>query len=137
MQKNKVMIVALLGMAIATGACRRETKDEQVKRVFAEFTQKECPKFVDPYTRLDSACYDIAEKTLSYHYTVTDTLDNEAIYTDELADDFQSNILSELKSSIAMRSYKEMGITFHYDYRSQTTGKMMLDLTFTPDDYRN
>lgn len=137
MQKNKVMIVAVLGMAIATGACRRETKDEQVKRVFAEFTQKECPKFVDPYTRLDSACYNIAEKTLSYHYTVTDTLDNEAIYTDELVDDFQNNILSELKSSIAMRNYKEMGITFHYDYRSQTTGKMMLDLTFTPDDYRN
>ncbi|MBR1498562.1 MAG: hypothetical protein IJ615_02895 [Bacteroidaceae bacterium] len=137
MHKNKVMIAALLGIALATGACRRETKDEQVQRVFAEFTQKECPKFVDPYTRLDSARYDIAEKTLSYHYTVTDSLDNELLFTDELIGDFQDNVLRELKSSIAMRSYKEMGITFRYDYRSQSTGKMMLDLTFTPDDYRN
>jgi len=136
MQKNKVMLAALVGMMLATGACRRETKDEQVRRVFMEYTQKECPKFVDPYTRLDSAQYSIAEKTLSYHYTVTDSLDNELLFTDELIDEFQGNVLKELKSSIAMRNYKEMGITFHYDYHSQSSGKMLLELDFTPDDYR-
>ena len=41
MQKNKVMLAALVGMMLATGACRRETKDEQVRRVFMEYTQKE------------------------------------------------------------------------------------------------
>lgn len=136
MQKNKVLIAAFLGTMIAAGACRRETKDEQVRRVFMEYTQKECPKFIDPYTRLDSARYDIAEKTLSYHYTVTDSLDDEQIFTEELINEFQNNVQKELKSSIAMRTYKEMGITFHYDYHSQSTGKMLLELNFTPDDYR-
>ena len=67
---------------------------------------------------------------------MTDSLDNELLFTDELIDEFQGNVLKELKSSIAMRNYKEMGITFHYDYHSQSSGKMLLELDFTPDDYR-
>ena len=135
MQTRKALAVAIAGLLLACGACRRETRDEKIRRDFMEFTQKECPKFVDPYTCLDSAGYDIGNKTLSYHYTVKDTLDNESLYTDDLISIFHDNVQKEQKGSLPMKPYKDEGITFRYLYRSATTGKMLLELTFTPEDY--
>ena len=132
---KKILAIVCLGTIFVFGSCKRETKDEKFKRDFEQFTEKECPKFVDPCTRLDSACYDIGSRTLSYHYTVQDMLDDESIYTDEVVEMFSDNIQKELKSSIQMKGYKDEGITFHYDYRSTTTGKILLDLSFTPEDY--
>lgn len=134
---NKVLAILCLGAVILCGACKRETKDEKFQQDFLQFTQKECPKYVDPCTRLDSAYYDIGSKTISYHYTVQDDLDNDSIYTEELIDAFRENILKGLKNSIPMKPYKDESITFRYDYRSITTGKMLLDLTFTKEDYGN
>lgn len=137
MQQNKIQLVVFLSILTIAGACRRETKEEQIRRIFAEFTQQECPKFVDPFTCLDSVGYDIEGNTLSYHYTVRDTLDDESIYTEELIEFFYDNTLKELKNSIPMKNYKEMGITFHYDYHSLSTGKMLMELTYTSEDYAN
>lgn len=134
---NKVLVTFFSGILLLCGACKRETKDEKFQREFQQYTQKECPKLVDPYTRLDSACYDIQSRTLSYHYTVQELLDNDTIYTEELASSFHEDILKGLKNSIQMKVYKDEGITFHYDYRSITTGKMLLELTFTKEDYGN
>ena len=132
---KKILAIVCLGAIFVFGSCKRETTDEKFKRDFEQFTEKECPKFVDPCTRLDSACYDIESRTLSYHYTVQDMLDDESIYTDEVVNMFSDNIQQELKSSIQMKGYKDEGITFHYDYRSTTTGEILLDLTFPPEDY--
>ena len=134
---KKVLAFLCLGTLLFCGACKRETKDEKFQRDFQQFTAKECPKFVDPYTRLDSACYDIESRTLSYHYTVQDVLDNDTIYTEELVESFQSDIQKGLKNSIDLKTYKDEGITFRYDYRSATTGKMLMTLTFTKEDYGN
>ena len=135
MRTHKILVFALFGTLLCTSACKRETKDEKFKSDFEQFTLKECPKFVDPCTRLDSACYDIASRTISYHYTVQDQLDDESIYTEELTDAFHEDILKGLKNSIQMKPYKDEGISFRYDYRSITTGKMLLELSYTPEDY--
>lgn len=132
---KKVLAFACIGAIFVFGSCKRETKDEKFKHDFEQFTQKECPKFVDPCTRLDSACYDIENRTLSYHYTVQDMLDDEEIYTEETNNAFHDDILKGLKNSIQMKPYKDEGITFRYDYRSITTGKMLLVLTYSPEDY--
>ena len=132
---NNKLLFLCLGTLLVCGACKRETKDEKFKRDFEQFTQKECPKFVDPCTRLDSAKYDVESRTISYHYTVQDQLDDESIYTEELTDAFHDDILKGLKSSIQMKPYKDEGISFRYDYRSITTGKMLLELSYTPEDY--
>jgi hypothetical protein len=134
---KKILTFVCLGALILATACQRETIDEKFKRDFEQYTQKECPKFVDPCTRLDSACYDIESRTLSYHYTVKDMLDDETIYTEETNDAFYDDILKGLKNSIPMKPYKDEGIIFRYDYRSITTGKMLLVLNYTPEDYGN
>ena len=134
---NKVLAIIACSSLIVCSTCKRETKDERFQRDFQQFTQKECPKFVDPYTCLDSAIYDIESRTLSYHYTVQEMLDNESIYTDELTEAFHEDILKGLKNSIQLKPYKDEGITFHYDYYSKTTGKMLLEMTFNKEDYQH
>ena len=79
--KKVLAAISCIGILLACGACKRETKDEKFQRDFKQFTQKECPKFVDQCTRLDSACYDIESRTLFYNYSVQGELDNDSIYT--------------------------------------------------------
>ena len=131
---RKVLAIFCLG-AVMLGGCSRETKDEKFKRDFQLFTQKECPKFVDESIRMDSICYDIQDRTLTEYYTVTDRLDNDSIYTETLVEAYQEMLLKGLKNSIQWKVYKDEGITFRYDYRSATTGKVLLELTFTKEDY--
>ncbi|MBP3711933.1 MAG: hypothetical protein IJ219_06395 [Bacteroidaceae bacterium] len=133
MKTYKVLAVCLLAMLAQ--ACQRETKDERFRREFRQFTEKECPKFVDACTRLDSAVFDIESRTLCYHYTVQDDLDDETIYTDKLISQHQGDILSGLRNSLQLKVYKDEGINFCYQYRSITTGKTLLELTFTQEDY--
>ena len=132
---NKVLAILCLG-ALLLGGCKRETKDERFQREFQKFTQNECPVLMDPGTRLDSAVYDIPTHTLSYYYTVQNDLDDESIYENEdLTSSFRSNMLKGLKGSLPMKPYKDEGITFHYAYRSISSGKTLYELTFTSEDY--
>ena len=136
MQLNKVLPPICLGIILCFCACKRETKDERFKREFEQFTLKECPKFIDPTTRMDSICYDIESRTLTEYYTVKDQLDIDSIYADkELITNFRESMLNLLKGSIQFKAYKDEGVTFRYIYRSITTGKTRLELTFTREDY--
>ena len=125
-------------MLLAFCACKRETKDEQFKSVFEQFTQTECPKFMDESTRMDSICYDIETRTLTEYYTVMNSLDNDSVYANEqLINSFRETMLKGLKGSIQLKRYKDEGITFRYHYRSDSTGKTRLELIYTKEDYEN
>lgn len=133
---KRILVMLCLGTLIVCGACRRETKDEKIRRDYEMFTQKECPKLMDECTRMDSICYDIASRTLTEYYTVMGQLDADSLFADdELIGDFTDNMLASLKGSIKLKQYKDEGISFSYIYRSQSTGKTRLELTFTPEDY--
>ena len=135
---KKVLAILCTGALLICGACKRETKDERFLHDLQLFTQKECPKFVDPNIRMDSICYDIGTRTRTEYYTVFNQLDKDSIYTnDALINPFREAIQKELKNSIQLKLYKDEGITFCYDYRSNTTGKKLLVLTFTKEDYGN
>lgn len=125
----------VLGSMLTLAACKGETKEQQFKRSLEEFSQKECPKFVDQYTKLDSADYSIEERTLSYHYTIVGELDCDSIYNEENNAQIYSDILDGLKHSIQLKPYKDESINFRYTYHSASTGKMLLELVYTPNDY--
>lgn len=135
MKYNKVL-VAIFGILMTCTACKRESKDEAWTKLFQQFTAKECPKFVDECTRLDSACYDAKSRTLSYHYTVQGMLDSKEVYADaKTTSAFHEDILRGLKGNLPLKPYKDEGINFCYDYRSITTGEMLFSMTFTKEDY--
>ena len=48
---------------------------------------------------------------------------------------FHDTILKGLRGSLQMKPYKDEGITFCYDYYSISSGKLLFNLTFTPEDY--
>ena len=121
--------------ALLLGSCKRETKDERFKREYEQFTRKECPKEVASCIRMDSICYDIESRTLTEYYTVSDKLDNDTMYTEEVVDDYRKGLLKELKGSIQMKPQKDESINFRYLYRSISTGDVLFELTFTPEDY--
>ncbi|MBO7119883.1 MAG: hypothetical protein J6W03_06155 [Bacteroidaceae bacterium] len=136
MQYNKVLAIALFGTLLACNACKRETKDEKFKRDYEQFTQKECPRHIDQYTRMDSVLYDIESRTLTEYYTVSGRLDVDSIYTDgTLISDFRESLLKGLKGDLLMKPLKDEGVTFHYTYRSATTGKTRLELTYIKEEY--
>lgn len=138
MHYNKVLAHICFGLLLAFCACKRETKDEKFKRDFEQFTQKECPKLMDESTRMDSVCYDILSRTMTEYYTMMNTLDNDSLYKDEqLISTFTETMQKGLKSSLQLKPYKDEGITFRYIYRSLSTGKLLLELTFTEKDYIN
>lgn len=137
MQFHKVLAPICAGILLTFYACKRESKDEQFKSVFEQFTQAECPKFMDESTRMDSICYDIETRTLTEYYTVMNSLDSDSVYANEqLINTFRETMLKGLKGSIQLKRYKDEDITFRYTYRSLATGKMRLELTFTPEDYK-
>lgn len=133
---NKVLAILCLALLVCS-SCRRETKDERFRREYQQYTEKECPKDIDPCTRLDSICYDIGSRTLTEYYTVRDQLDDDSLYTEEVTGTLHDEILKGLKGSIQLKDYKDEGINFRYSYRSITTGKLLLELNYTPEDYGN
>lgn len=136
MRLKKISLPVCLGILFVFSACKRMSKDEKFKQELEQYTQKECPRQTDPYTRMDSVCYDIKSRTRSEYYMVMNELDNDSIFADErLMEGFREDLLKELKSSIQLKQYKDEGITFRYIYRSLSSSKTKLELTFTPEDY--
>ena len=134
MQRTKILVV-LAAATLLLCACRRETKDEKFRREYVEFTQKECPKDVNECTRMDSICYDIGSRTLTEYYTVWGLLDVDSLYTDDVLATLHDDILKSLKSSIHLKPYKDEGISFRYHYRSRSTGRKLVELVYTRDEY--
>lgn len=87
---------------------------------------------------LDSAAFNVATHTLTYHYTLTDSLDGPDIHRKlaENSDALRREMLSALRNSIALKEYMEHGLNFSYVYTSRRTGRHVVVLTFTPRDYR-
>lgn len=137
MHSRMTLLAGLSSLLILTAACRRETRDEKFRRDFIQFTEKECPKDLDPYTRQDSVVYDTGSRTLTYYYTVRGELDDGSIYTGEITESVRNAELANLKSSIQMKPYKDEGINIRHIYRSITSAETLMELTFTPDDYGN
>lgn len=131
---TRCLLAALL-VALAA-SCGKETRDERFLREAREFTQKQCPKRVDPGTVMDSLTFDPEARSLTYDYTVSGALDADSLYTDELLSVFHEKVLREIKTSIPMKPYKDAGLSFVYRYTSDRSGARLLRLEFTPADYR-
>ncbi|MBO4662350.1 MAG: hypothetical protein J5630_06585 [Bacteroidaceae bacterium] len=132
-------MVRLLLAAIAVltlACCGRESYDEKTAREMSEYSQTQCPRRIDPYTILDSIVYRSDCRELCHFYTVQDTLDNEEVYSDELCNEFRDKLLTNIRNSVGMKTYKSHGVNFAYQYRSGRTGKVYLDIKFSSSDYK-
>lgn len=116
--------------------CRRESYDEKIAREMSEYSSRQCPRRIDPYTILDSIVYVDDCKELRHYYTVQDTLDNDEVYSDELCNEFRDKLLANIRNSVGMKTYKAHGVVFVYQYRSGKSQKVYLYLKFSSKDYK-
>ncbi|MBQ9285877.1 MAG: hypothetical protein IJ209_06325 [Bacteroidaceae bacterium] len=109
---------------------------ERRQREAKEFTERECPRMVDTYIRMDSMVFSMEPTGLVYYYTVLGDYDKEELFTPTLVEEFRSQLLTNINNSLDLRRDKEEGFTFTYHYFSASTGQTLIEASFGPEDYR-
>ncbi len=129
MKRNILAIIALLTLFCT--ACHKETFEDRVAKEVEYFNHNEAPKRQDPISVFDSMSFDRSTLTISYFYTVEG--DGEALFPTDL---MQDNVLKNLRSSLQLKEHKEHGCNFRYVYHGASNGASLLDVTFSPKDYK-
>ena len=128
------MPMALLALLTLACGCK-ETKEQRLEREAREFTANNCPHDIDEYTTLDSATYEPGDTTYTYHFTIKGALDMDSLYCDEMVRELHDTYLEDLKNNIEQKELKDMGVTITRTYRSESTGKLLMTLRFTKEEY--
>ena len=109
---------------------------ERRAREAREFSERECPRMVDKFIRMDSMTFEEKPLGLTYYYTVLGELDNDTLLTPDVIEDFRAHLLENIRNDINMRRDKEEGFTFTYHYTSASTGKTFIEAAFGPEEYK-
>ncbi len=125
-----------LAALLLLGSCNYETFEEKCAREAREYTEKQCPRRIDPYTVIDSMTFDAPERELTYYYTLEGELDDKELMSADLLTDFETSLCKALVTSVEMKTYKEHGLNFQYTYVSQSTGEVLATVRLTPDMYK-
>ena len=133
MKKKSLWLLPALWGLVATSC--QESFEERCAREAREYTEKQCPRRMDPYTMMDSLTYDKASRTLYYYYTLEGLLDNDTVMTTQTYDALEDLLRKNVVNSVDLKTYKEKGINFAYCYYSKASGKVRFQVRFTPEDY--
>lgn len=130
----KLSALLLLVLSLTLFSCQ-ESFDKRCQREAIEYTAKFCPQNVAPGITMDSMTYDIPARTMTYYYSIAKELDNQEVINKN-AEEFKGAMLNSIKNSLELKRCKDEGIIFKYIYRSSTTRKELLNITFTEKDYK-
>ncbi|MCR5819583.1 MAG: hypothetical protein K6F94_01335 [Bacteroidaceae bacterium] len=135
--KTPNLILVSLGLfmiSLLTVGCTESFAD-RCRREAREFTDKQCPHSVDAMTDLDSMVYVDEPQGFAYYYSLHGEADADSLITDDVIEEFHTRLCKNLRNDISMKPYKERQFTFSYIYISKSTGKKMVDIELTPEDY--
>ena len=116
-------------------SCSHERIHEKFSRQAKEYTKKMCPLPMDQYTMLDSLVYNPSQTTLTYHYSVSDLLDNDSIYTDAFRGIFHTKLLDNILNNVGLIELKENNVSFRYIFYSSTTQQQFMQFFYTSEEY--
>ncbi len=138
-KKNKMPLKTIppltLLLLLALTACHKQTFDEKVLENIASINRR-LPIRLDTLSVMDSLVFLPSTQTLQTHNTLEGFLDNDSLLTEEVRQTLSDNLLNSLKNNIQFRTYKEKGFQFQYLYHSRSSGKLLMQFTFSPADYR-
>ena len=125
--------IVITALALLAGACQ-ESLEERAAREALEMTETKCPMPVGENLLLDSVVFDIPSLTQSQFFSVQGALDDDSLLGSV---DARELLINELRNSPSYRPLMERGVAFHYVYYSGSEpGRVLLEQTLTPDDYR-
>ncbi len=127
----------ILFIVLLLAGCKKQTFDQRILQEVDIYNRREGGKMLnDGVTRRDSLHYDTSTRTLSYCHTMVGEGDNKDLINQSNMQTFRNSLLEELKNDLRMRPYLESELNIRYIYYSQSTGEILVENVFTPDDYR-
>jgi hypothetical protein len=133
MMKKKILVLAFAALSLTS--CHRTNLEDLAAKSASDYTERYCPTpFVDSQ-RTDSVSFDRATHTFGYYYTISGKIDDPMVIA-KGQKQIISSILNSLKENTSMKEFKQAAYNFHYVFRSQKTGNVVIDKTFTKKDYK-
>jgi len=113
---KKLFFFALASLLLI--ACH-ESVDQKAAKEAKNYTAKVCPTPVRNNMRTDSLVFEQDTRTLHYYYTIISPADTKVDYAAKEGE-FRNMLLSGLRNSAGMQSYREGGLNFAYTYFSES-----------------
>ena len=131
---KKKTIVCLLALCSFLCACH-ETLEERAEREAKEYTEKYCPTPVENFTRTDSVVFLRVSRAFVYYCSASGSLDNREVFLRN-KDNIAQALLSNLKQSTSLRTYKREGFAFRWIVVSaKDKNTVYFDRQFSQEDY--
>lgn len=125
--------IVLWAASLTVTSCHRSLEDRAAKEA-VEYTRKNCPTPYRNNSRVDSITFHKATKTYVYYYTFRGPLDDPMLLQKNKKK-IREELLQNLRNDPGLKLYKDHGFSFRYLARSQTTGRTLLDETYTKKQY--
>lgn len=107
--------------------------DQKLQHEAENYTNDHCPQRVDEGTLLQRVSYDPAKRVYTFHYQLSDTY-AAALVTRESA--LREAIVAQLKDDVDYQKLKAEGITFAYEYRSESGNRLIYRTEVSASEYR-
>lgn len=129
-RKENILFVFILCCIVVFTQCSGSI-DSQLEKI-AAVANKECPKMLDQWTRLDS-CTAYPGKVYKYFHTV---INNASISDPEqFKTAFKPIIVNTIKAHPSMDFFRENDVTLQYQYNDEA-GKHHVTIEVKPEDYK-
>lgn len=106
--------------------------DNQLEKIAKE-SNKECPKMLDQWTRLDS-CAAYPNKNYKYFHTIVSG--GVVVDRTKFESNFKHVIISIIRTNPGMKFMRENEVTLHYHYIDEVDGSQA-SIVVTPEEYKN
>ena len=120
-------LIFCLAISLFSLASCQKNLEERAADEASEYTRRECPRKIADNILQDSMTFEKGTKTIVYYYTLSGILDNKEELNRHY-DDYERKFAEGIKSTPALKNYVEAGFGFSYVYRSEKTGKILLEL---------
>lgn len=131
MKKLLLLSVAVLTLA----SCHHTTLEDKAQKIAEDYTERYCPTPEKDNQITDSVAFNLKTLTFCYYYTLTGKADNPEII-DKLKKQLNDTLLKELREDTSMKVFKDANYNFRYVFRSQSTGKILFERSYTAKNYK-
>jgi PBP1b-binding outer membrane lipoprotein LpoB len=131
--KTHFTLSAVAVLTLLLCGCQ-ESIDERIAREAKDYTQRNCPNRMGDNIIVDSMTYDAQTRTITYHYTFGEKVDTALV--NENREEITSTLNKNVKEDLTTKFYKENDINFRYLYRTSDGRDTVLNIFFTPEDYK-
>lgn len=108
--------------------------DQRLQHEAENYTNDHCPQRVDEGTLLQRVSYDPVKRVYTFHYQLSAPY-AAALVTRESA--LREAIVGQLKDDVDYQKLKAEGITFAYEYRSQSDNRLIYRTEVSASEYRH